>query len=159
MATNLLKVIEALSSEKDAVLKREEKLVSGLRETLSRLGYQLEAIGHDGASRPGHRARQRRSAPSLGANAVTCSECGRRFALPLHLGRHMSAMHRGAKAPSAPTQSTTVPGNGATTAKQRRRRGMSPAARRAAAKRMKAYWRKRKESARAGTRGRARRRG
>ena len=144
MAANFLRAFRALSSEKEAVRKREEKLVSGLRATLERLGYRLESINGNGPSSRGTRTATRRRAASSGAKTLTCSECGRTFALPLHLGRHMSAMHKGKSAASTTTE------NGSAKAPKRaaaRRYRMSPAARRAAARRMKAYWRKRKAAA------------
>lgn len=152
MAANFLRAFQALSSEKEAVRKREEKLVSGLRETLGRLGYRLEPINANGSGRRSRRTPLRR-ALSSGSKPLTCSECGRTFALPLHLGRHMGAMHKGKRLGAAPASSPTA--EQGTAKGTPRRRHMSPAARRAAARRMKAYWRKRKAAAK--TRARARR--
>jgi hypothetical protein len=158
MAANFLRAFQALSSEKEAVRKREEKLVSGLRETLERLGYRLEPLNANGSARRTRRTPLRR-ALSSGSKPLTCSECGRTFALPLHLGRHMGAMHKGKRpgpAPASPPTAEHGAAKSATAKETPRRRQMSPAARRAAARRMKAYWRKRKAAA-TKTRRRARR--
>lgn len=155
MPTDLLKTFRGLVAEKQAIRQREEKLLASLRDVLRRLGYRLEPLGSNGVSRR-HRtaAHVRPDEPSSwGRKAVVCQECGRTFSLPLHLGRHMSVMHKGAKRsqttkPATENNSTeTIP---AGTTKPRRRR-MSPAARKAAARRMKAYWRKRKTAERQAT--------
>ncbi len=153
MATNVLKVLEALSSEKEAIRRREEKLLSGLREVLGRFGYRLEPLAANertnGSGRRGSSMPTRRRASS-GSKPLTCTACGRTFALPLHLGRHMSTMHKGEPAASAKPSPPTTENrstNGALATKTPRRRRMSAAARRAAARRMKAYWRKRKATA------------
>jgi hypothetical protein len=139
-----LGVIDALSTQREALRKREAKLIADLRDILGGLGYRLEPVGADGVPPTSGTAPARRRTVSPGPAARTCPECGRTFALPLHLGRHMSVMHKGAKAPVASGERTNPTANDATAEKRRRHRGMSPAARRAAAKRMRAYWRKRK---------------
>jgi hypothetical protein len=151
MKTDLHATFQALAAEKQAVLKREEKLVADLREVLAKLGYRLEPISANGTSRPAPvSGRRRRSAPR-GSKPLACAECGRTFALPLHLGRHMSVMHKGKRALSSPQGSSASENGSAKTASKTksRRRRMSPAARRAAARRMKAYWKKRKAAERA----------
>ncbi len=150
MAANFLKTLQALSSEKQAVRKREEKLVADLRGVLGKLGYRLEPMSGNGAARRGTRATTRRAVPT-GSKPLTCPECGRSFALPLHLGRHMSTMHKAKPAASSQTKAAPAADNGSSTegvAKPTARRRMSPAARRAAARRMKAYWRQRKAATR-----------
>jgi hypothetical protein len=148
MAADLLKTFQTLVTDKRAILLREEKLVTGLRHVLGRLGYQLEAIAANGGSRPSGKTSWSRSAQagSRASGAISCPECRRTFALPLHLGRHMSAMHAAGKArhsatPASANGSTGTALEGKTALRRRR---MSPAARRAVARRMKAYWRKRK---------------
>jgi hypothetical protein len=149
MTNDFLRAFRALSTEKEDIRKREVKLVSDLRQTLARLGYRLEAISTNGRGRrTGAPSSARTAGPRAGA--VTCAECGRTFALPLHLGRHMSVTHKTKRvraAQTAPDQNGSRPAlAGAVTS--RRRRHMSRAARQAAARRMKAYWRKRKAAAR-----------
>jgi hypothetical protein len=135
-------------AKKAAVRAREEKLVSDLKEILGRLGYRLEPLDGNGVAGRPTRATGR-GVVSAGPTPLTCSECGRTFALPLHLGRHMSTMHKGNSAnPTTPTTSENgPPQTGPATKAPQRRRRMRPAARRAAARRMRAYWRKRKAAA------------
>jgi hypothetical protein len=153
MTRDLLRAFRALSTEKEAIRKREVKLVSDLRQTLSRLGYRLEAISTNGRG-------QRAGAPSAPGTAVprpgalTCAQCGRTFALPLHLGRHMSVAHktkRAVTAPPAPARNGSQPAP-ANTVTSRRQPRMSRAARRAAARRTKSHRRKRKAARRATSR-------
>jgi hypothetical protein len=149
LAVNLLKVFAALASKKAAVRAREEKLVSDLREIVGRLGYRLEPLDGNGVAGRRTRATARGAISAGGPTPLTCSECGRTFALPLHLGRHVSTMHKKDSAnPTTPTTSENgSPQTGPATKAPQRRRRMSPAARRATARRMRAYWRKRKGAA------------
>lgn len=149
MAIDLLRAFQALSTEKEAVRKREEKLVSDLRDTLGRLGYRLEPVHTNGTVRRTSTASSRRAA-APGPKALACPECTRTFALPLHLGRHMSVVHKGKRRAAQPTTQADPNGSRkAGPAKEAPRRSrMSLAARRAAARRMKAYWRKRKATKR-----------
>jgi hypothetical protein len=148
MKTGLHAAFQALAAEKQAVLKREEKLLADLREVLARLGYRLEPLGANSSRGVPRRSSRRRQSASRGAKPLTCNECGRTFALPLHLGRHMSVTHKGGRV--ATHQPGSSPGeSGAARAQTKPRRSrMSPAARRAAARRMKAYWKKRKTAER-----------
>ncbi len=57
MAADLLRLFRTLATEKQALRKREEKVVADLREVLARLGYRLEPIRADGASSPRSRVR------------------------------------------------------------------------------------------------------
>ena len=148
MAADLLQTFQTLVTEKQAILMREEKLVTDLRQVLERLGYQLEAITSNGASRPSGKASRSRSAQaaSRAPGPIACPECRRTFALPLHLGRHMSVMHKAAKArpPAAPATAKDSAGAALERKATPRRRRMSAAARRAVGHRMKAYWRSRR---------------
>jgi len=128
MATDLIKAFIDLNAEKAAIRQRELKLVSGLQEALVRLGYRLEAVDTNGSAHNGGAPLDQRHR-ALTLKSLACSHCGRRFALPLHLGRHVSVMHNGKRA-SRPT----AEGGHATTSNKsvRLRRRMSPKARRAA---------------------------
>ena len=147
---DLLRTLQTLATEKQSILTREEKLVTGLRHVLGRLGYQLEALPSNGASRPnGKASRSQRAHGALRViRRISCPECSRTFALPLHLGRHMSVMHKGMRLSTG--DASQIAQNGSVSAApaktQVQRRRMSPAARQAAARRMKAYWRKRKSA-------------
>lgn len=125
MAVHLFKALQALRIEKEAARKREAKLVSDIGGVLQRLGYRLEPIGGNDSVRRGPKASGARRMTSP-AKPLTCSECGRTFALPLHLGRHMRSMHaakRGASAlPPMPAAADGTAKAAAGTATRRRRR-------------------------------------
>lgn len=147
MPSDLLRAFQILSSEKEAIRKREAKLVADLREKLGRLGYRLETVAANGPVRQARAALPRAAAARPGS--LSCPQCGRTFALPLHLGRHMSVTHKtkGGAVPAGDRNGTRPPDSAPKTPQRRTR--MSPAARRAAAQRMKAYWKKRKAARRA----------
>src|SRR5262245_58757382 len=92
MATSVFKTLEALATEKEAIRQREQEIVAGLREALGRLGYGMEQVAANGTARRGTPTSRRRSLSSR-AKPLTWADCGRTFALPLHLGRHRSTMH------------------------------------------------------------------
>jgi hypothetical protein len=142
MAGNLLRLFHTLAAEKHAVLKREEALIAELRRVVGDLGYRLEPIGTSASPRR-TTSRRRGGMVARGSKPLRCDECGRTFALPLHLGRHTSVMHKEAR-PGTALPAPTGAAKGVAEKPTPRRRRMSPAARRAAARRMKAYWRRRK---------------
>jgi hypothetical protein len=142
MTTSFLKAFAALSTEREAIRKREEKLLSDLRDILGRFGYRLEPIEVNGSGRRGVSVSTQRGVSSS-FKPLACTACGRTFALPLHLGRHLSAMHRGEPVAKPRTTKNGSPKAEVATKAPRRPR-MALAARRAAARRMKAYWRKRR---------------
>ena len=127
MATDLIKALSTLTAERAAIRQREQKVISGLQEVLVRLGYRLEAVDTNGSVHEGAALTRRHR--GLPVKNLVCSHCGRRFALPLHLGRHVSAMHDGKRSSRA-----TAEGGAATTSKtpMRLRRRMSSRMRRAA---------------------------
>jgi hypothetical protein len=146
MAANLLRLFHALATEKQAVRKREDTLIADLRPVLGDLGYRLEPIGANASPRRTTSPRPGRMA-SRSSKQLRCDECGRTFALPLHLGRHASVMHKGKRAAAPQATSPTAEkgsAKGVSAKATPRRRRMNPAARRAVARRMKAYWGKRR---------------
>ena len=84
MLTRLAKSTKVLVREKSALKVRERRVLADLRRVLARLGY---AVVSAGGSQPAPRTRARRK-------SLACPRCGRRFALAMHLGRHVGAMHR-----------------------------------------------------------------
>jgi len=72
-----------LPKRSGAVLTRQEKLITTLREPLGRLGYRLEAVMSKASRAPqsGHPPGR-----ASGVSPLACPECSRTFALPLHLG-------------------------------------------------------------------------
>ncbi len=103
MMRDLLKSVESLLAEKRALADKEQQLIEHLNRVLPSMGYQVVPRSA-AAARTSRRANSRGSAkgqakPSSGApKRLVCQQCGRRFAHPLHLGRHMSATHGRKKA-------------------------------------------------------------
>ena len=84
MLTRLAKSAKVLVREKSALRRRERRTLADLRRFMARLGYDVVSVG---GGQPAQRTRARRK-------SLTCPRCGRRFALAMHLGRHVGAMHR-----------------------------------------------------------------
>ena len=84
MLARLAKSVNALVEKRKALGTRERQVITDLRRSLSQLGYQLVSVGNGKSPRSGRRRRK----------SLRCPRCGRRFALPLHLGRHVAAIHR-----------------------------------------------------------------
>jgi uncharacterized C2H2 Zn-finger protein len=137
-----MKVLKTIAAKKRALLKREQELINRLNVALPRIGYQIVLVTN-GA--PSNRRRQR-ATDAARPKPLACPHCTRTFRLKLHLGRHINATHKRKAAPQRQPETITL----------RPRRRMSPAARRAAARRMKAYWRKRKAAERSPSRSAAR---
>jgi hypothetical protein len=104
MMRELLKSVESLLAEKRALADKEQQLIEHLNRVLPSMGYQVVAASSAPGARAARRSNSRGSAkgqgkPSSGApKRLVCQQCGRRFAHPLHLGRHMSATHGRKKA-------------------------------------------------------------
>src|SRR5262245_35068738 len=89
MATDVVKLVQSVVAEKTAIASKERHLIDSLNRVLSEMGYQVVPAGGSGARRA------RTSGPIRGAaRTLPCPHCSRRFAHPLHLGRHTAAMHR-----------------------------------------------------------------
>ena len=84
MLTRLAKSAKVLVRERSALRVRERRALTDLRRFMARLGYDVVSVG---GRQPAPRTRARRK-------SLTCPRCGRRFALAMHLGRHVGAMHR-----------------------------------------------------------------
>src|SRR5439155_6456613 len=54
--------------------------------------------------------------------SIVCSHCGRRFALRLHLGRHVSAMHKNGGSPASAGKETATKKRSATSRPSKRGR-------------------------------------
>ena len=105
MALTLAKTLRLLAAEKRAVFQRQTALVSNLNKLLPSIGYRVVPLENEGGAvgrRPVHSGARSAglSVRPLGKPLV-CPHCSRTFALPLHLGRHLSVMHKGAVTPSA----------------------------------------------------------
>lgn len=91
MPADVLKLVESVLAEKTAVATKERELISNLNRVLPGIGYRVVAIAAkvQRAKGAGRIARPMRP----GAKPLSCPQCPRTFAHPLHLGRHMSATH------------------------------------------------------------------
>jgi len=137
VALTLARTLRLLAAEKKAVLKRQSALVASLNRLLPRIGYRVVPLGAEAkpVTAPPLRPR-RRTAPAAatapGGKPLSCPYCSRVFALPLHLGRHISVTHKPKKAPATPaTEGGEQP---ATTATKPPRSAKRPSARKAAAR-------------------------
>ncbi len=96
MRNDIVKSLEALATEKQSLADQERRLITALNRVLPQIGYQVVR----NASSEGKRAR-RVSTGAGGPKKLVCPHCDRRFARPLHLGRHLSVTHKGEKAMAA----------------------------------------------------------
>jgi len=102
MPNDLMKLVASVLAQKRALDQKERQLIDSLNRVLPGMGYHVVPMSDGtGAARAARRQRPARSTGSGAAAAVkplVCSQCGRRFSHPLHLGRHAAAMHKGASA-------------------------------------------------------------
>jgi hypothetical protein len=108
VAITLAKTLRLLAAEKKAVIQRQTALVANLNKLLPSIGYRVVPLEGEGrvdarSNLRGGRRSTRLTARSLLNKSLVCRYCQRTFALPLHLGRHISVMHKekGAATPSA----------------------------------------------------------
>jgi len=141
VALTLIRTLRLLAAEKKAVLKRQAALVASLNSLLPSIGYRVVPLEAEAraAARPRLRSRRRAAASTarrLVGKPLTCPHCSRTFALPLHLGRHVSVMHKTKKTPAA--SSTEGGERPAPKVAKARRRPKRRAVRKAAARRRRA---------------------
>jgi hypothetical protein len=118
MAESVVKMLEQMVAERRAVSDKEHQVVQELNRVLREMGYQVVPIAAaepelaagsetgDGMARgngmPGAAPRAARPArssrpsarPTSRSKPLSCPHCERTFSLPLHLGRHVAAMHK-----------------------------------------------------------------
>jgi hypothetical protein len=149
VALTLAKTLRLLAAEKRAVFQRQSALVANLNKLLPSIGYRVVPLENEGgaAGRRTVHAGARSAALSVRplGKPLVCPHCSRTFALPLHLGRHLSVMHKGVVTPSASVPAREERDAGARKARSRTGRPRGQAARtivrktaRKAAKRRKA---------------------
>jgi hypothetical protein len=96
MATDVMKLVQSVVAEKSAIADRERQLIESLNRVLPQMGYRV--VPAEGSRRGGLRRGRSGSGPVKGAaKTIPCPHCTRRFAHPLHLGRHVAAMHQAKK--------------------------------------------------------------
>ena len=109
------KTVQSIVKARGSLAQREQALIAELNRILPGMGYRVvpaadkngptSRVPRTAAKRAFHRARK----------TLTCPHCDRTFGYPLHLGRHVSAMHktngaRRAKARTAQARTRTKRG-------------------------------------------------
>jgi hypothetical protein len=95
MADRLLKSLKALAEEKRGLVDKERQLKQVERQLIESLGRLLSGVGYRLVSLDGRVGKTKprlHTAPT--AKRIRCPQCDRRFGRPLHLARHMSAIHQ-----------------------------------------------------------------
>ena len=93
MPNALVTAVQSLTAGKQRLATQERELITALNHVLAGIGYQVVAKAAASASprvtqKPATRGRRK---------SLACPHCERRFAQPVHLGRHVSATHRAQK--------------------------------------------------------------
>jgi uncharacterized C2H2 Zn-finger protein len=99
MAADVLKLVESVLAEKTAAATKERELISNLNRVLPDIGYRVVPIA--GQVQKNHRRPRRTRLMPPAGKPLSCPQCSRTFAHPLHLGRHMSATHGAGKGRAA----------------------------------------------------------
>jgi hypothetical protein len=124
MRVDVTKSLQSLARQKQSLMKRERKLMATLNRLLPRLGYRIVTPAlRDGAGR--RSVRPRRTMTSR-RSSLACPHCDRRFAHPLHLGRHVSAMHKNDASQASPRKTAATEARSSTSTRSKRGRGSRP---------------------------------
>jgi hypothetical protein len=108
MANTVLESLRKLAREKGRLKVKQREMASAERRLIDQVGRLLAGFGYHLASsngRAGNGARPTAAAARTLPKRLQCPNCDRRFARPLHLARHTSAMHR-AKKTAGPKKAT-----------------------------------------------------
>jgi hypothetical protein len=97
MTANLVSPVKTFLQQRHALAAKEKQLIADLNRVLPQLGYHVVPLDNGksvtaaetGAGTTTRPQAQPRTAPK----SLACPRCARRFAHPLHLGRHVSATH------------------------------------------------------------------
>jgi uncharacterized C2H2 Zn-finger protein len=88
------KAVQSLVKAKGSLAQRAQALAAELNRILPGMGYRvLPAADKNGPTSSMPRSAARR-AFQRARKTLTCPHCDRKFGHPLHLGRHVSAMHK-----------------------------------------------------------------
>lgn len=87
----LIKQRFTLTAKERKLAKQERYIIREMGRVLPKVGYRLVSLN----GRPNKREGVRRKRALL-PRTLKCPKCDRRFSLPAHVARHLSAMH-GAK--------------------------------------------------------------
>lgn len=80
---------EAIKSLERRLADRERTLVADIGRALSGFGYRLARLDEAIVAAPARRKRK-----LLVRQDLKCPKCERRFFFPMHVARHMNAVHR-----------------------------------------------------------------
>ena len=94
--TSFISSLTTFAKAKLRMAEREKQLVTALNSVLPRLGYRVVPASIDGSTN------NQSDSDRVRTQSFSCPHCDRRFGHPLHLGRHVSAMHK--KQPRRRTQ-------------------------------------------------------
>ncbi len=87
MTRDIVMSVRTMLAERRVIAEKEKRLVKRLSGPLRALGYEIVPRSTaNGLRAPAGPRRQARK-------PLACPHCARRFALPLHLGRHVAAAH------------------------------------------------------------------
>lgn len=106
MADDLLSTLQSFIKERLSLTQREKQLIDALNQMLPGLGYRIVPNGVSKGKTAGPAERGRAEVVrDAKTKSLACPHCERRFGRPLHLGRHISAMHKttAARQPEAKT--------------------------------------------------------
>lgn len=86
--------VKSFLQQRHALAQKEKQLIDDLNRVLPQLGYRVVPVDNGQAARVAAASAARPRPPlRTAAKSLACPRCARRFAQPLHLGRHVSATH------------------------------------------------------------------
>lgn len=96
MADRLLSSLKTLARQRQVINEKERQVEQVERRFIENLGRLLTPLGYrllplNGQATKSGRASGMSRTPAI--KRLRCPHCDRRFARPLHLGRHLSAAH------------------------------------------------------------------
>ncbi len=100
MMNDLVKTVKAFLAQKNAVESRERQLIEDLNRVLPEIGYRVVPAERAQSAPETPAPVMRNGDGSSTVKLLACPHCDRRFARPLHLGRHIAATHSRAQSRS-----------------------------------------------------------
>lgn len=101
MFEEIAKSVKSLLEQKKTVADREKQLIEDLNRVLPTMGYRVVPVESDqiakDRSKSGSKSNGKSAARGGRGRVYACEQCGRKFGHWLHLGRHVSTIHRRGK--------------------------------------------------------------
>lgn len=99
MFDDIAKSVKTLLEQKKTIADRERQLIEDLNRVLPTMGYRVVPVGAElqGAGKSVSKSNGKSGVKGGKGRVYACEQCGRKFGHWLHLGRHMSTIHRGGK--------------------------------------------------------------